>query len=346
LKREIAESVFDEDGNFRRMNKYGVRNVCSVRVDGQLFFLKKDPEAPGIEHAVQLLSEMFLGKGVVRSKLLRFHQRGINASYPVLLSEGIEGENLRDVLRKNSSTLKLDWRAFSQLFVLHLLSNPEDASLGNFILTGKGNTLVSVDNDHSFLPTFATKNDFTKLLTKSIVFCLDQMNDPIHPAIREIIEEQDPKKEVHRWLEGMRKYEEWVIENFPDADRLLRIIFPAGFIRTLLQKWTILVELIRASPSSSCLEILAQCDPKVEVRYREAIKNSPHSVVRRYNQISSGLLFSQSAVKILLLSPQTQEPLDLKRALDELELASVENQKTLTETRIGKFSTEPQQTLP
>jgi tetratricopeptide (TPR) repeat protein len=197
-----------------------------------------------------------------------------------------------------------------------------------------------VDNDHSFVPPFIREKGKSKLQIKSIIFCLDLMQRPLHPELVELIRKQNPKEEIENWLQGLKVHDAWMKKKFPEKNSkcLLEVIFPPGYIGTLLQKWTILVGLMNTSPDLRCIDILGKCTPGAGLLYKQLFKIS--SIYERYHQVSEGIFFSQSATRTIL-AVEMKKPLDLTGALDELHLASIEYQKredVLAQVRKGYFS--------
>ena len=108
----------------------------------------------------------------------------------MLISQGIKGENLHEVLTdpaKADRIDQLDPLAFSELILASLLVNFEDAKPDNFILEllPQGTyRLIGIDNDHAFVPPLVKEGSST-VQVKCILYCHDLMQKPIHPCAKE-----------------------------------------------------------------------------------------------------------------------------------------------------------------
>jgi len=86
----------------------------------------------------------------------------------------------------------LDPESFSFLVVISMLFNPEDGKPDNYVverLPGSNKLrLIAIDNDHAFVPATASKKE-GGVRAKSVLFCMEAMNDSVHPKVRARIQQ-------------------------------------------------------------------------------------------------------------------------------------------------------------
>src|SRR5262249_34962098 len=114
------------------------------------------------------------------------------------------------------------------MFLLTLLLNPEDAKPDNFILILEKKqeknqkdflySLASVDNDRSFYPAVIREEEKNTILVKSMVYCLDEMNQPIHPALREEFLSLTPHQLLGYWLEDIQRQDNALRDLFNEKE--------------------------------------------------------------------------------------------------------------------------------
>ena len=136
-------------------------------------------------------------------------------------------------------------RYLSEQIILAMLLNPEDGKPDNFqlikILDGSENItgdpcyrLVGIDNDHAFIQTATLSTDKAtvgevELQMKSVLFCFDQMRQPIDSAVRARIlsiklEDNQQRHEqsfLQQWLESsiLKQYEVAILTLFNEVTR-------------------------------------------------------------------------------------------------------------------------------
>ncbi|MBW8308218.1 MAG: hypothetical protein K0M45_01015 [Candidatus Paracaedibacteraceae bacterium] len=211
LSQDVYEQIFNEDGTVRPSNVFGRRAVAKVVKNGKILYFKHLPEFPGFEYAVGSLHNLLIGHGTPWSDLVKLKGEAF------LVSSGVEGQNLQDVLDTHPDLLKqLDSKSFSESMLLTLLVNPEDDKPDNYILEPLATDahkyrLIGVDNDHAFMPTIARESDDPRakkqLQVKSVLYCMDQMNDPVHEEVREAFATLDPYQLLSEWLADLSRLE-------------------------------------------------------------------------------------------------------------------------------------------
>ena len=326
LSKDIFnQNLFDENGNLIKFNKYGRRNVNKIEIlipelnIKQLLFLKQNPELPGIEYAVNQLLFLIFGHGTSFSTLFNFfvnknddfqtdscnldHSNSFKSynpfvSYPILLSQGIYGTNLHEILadKKNQFNFEqnMDKNSFCELFLVSLLINYEDAKPDNFIVEKNQKTgkyiLICIDNDHAFVPDISKKNDKT-ILVKCILYCFNLMNEIIHPIARKKFLSISIEKILKKWLfliskrnylyyNLFSKSEKSKYSNINQSETYLLCPFRKGSIAEIYEKFQRIQILLHENSNVTCMEILRNVMPAVGIRYEEAHKNYNHIINR------------------------------------------------------------------
>ena len=132
-------------------NHIVARAVAKTPFHHEMYF-KVYPELPGIEEAVGTFTRALIGIGAPYTELIKLDDK------PVLVSQGIQGSTLLDVMKNKPHLLKdLDERDLSGLIIVAMLINPEDGKPDNYIveehpMKRDKYRLIGVDNDHAFVP--------------------------------------------------------------------------------------------------------------------------------------------------------------------------------------------------
>ncbi len=290
LPPNLTKHLLDNHGDIVSQLNYGRRNVGKLTLPGghELFF-KQYPEMPGIEYAVDKLFEWLIGHGTSFTDFVRLTlPRG--RSYPVLISQAIQGDNLQDVLQdpvKTRRLEKLDPLAFSELLLASMLVNFEDAKPDNFILEPQPEgtyRLVGIDNDHAFVPPLVREGDAVALV-KCILYCLDQANHPIHPAARERFLSFSPERLLRLWLEQLERQNQHYCNLFSSKERrtlfkksgknsgmVIPIPFRPGYLVDIYQKFQRLQIALKESAQLTGMEALRLVIPQLGIRYEEAFR--------------------------------------------------------------------------
>ncbi len=217
-------------------------------------YLKVYPEMPGMEYAASSLSRLLTGRGLPLVAIARFEVG--KEIYPVLISEAINGYHFDEVI-KQKRDISFDSRFYSEMMILTLMLNPEDAKPDNFILVATQKDtdenpcmgFVSIDNDRTFYPSVLREEEKNTILVKSIVYCFDEMNLPFNPALREEILSLTPHLLLSYWLDEIAR-----------QDEALRQLFNPKEIQGLFKERTLDSLLTRSSvkdvsPKSSIIPI-------------------------------------------------------------------------------------------
>ena len=125
------------------------------------------------------------------------------------VSEGIEGELLANTLTCNPQRLtKLDRLGYSQLFLLALLTYPEDGQPRNFIISPispQRYRLIAIDLAHAFVNPQRTEKKWVSsniehLDLKTMVFLLPMMDTPLSTEVLQWVLDLD----ITEWLTALK----------------------------------------------------------------------------------------------------------------------------------------------
>jgi hypothetical protein len=303
LLPEIQEQLEDPE---RRM-PFGRRKVIRVDYHGQTAYLKFLPELPGLEEAIGEFARQTIGFGAPHGDLFRWFD-----DTPVWISQGIEGDNLHQVLKDNPEKLEsLDPVSTAQMILMAMLVNPEDGKPDNYIISPLPDNenryrLECIDNDHGFVPAFVRENPKTEGIfnkkivpiaqVKTVLYCLPHMMQPIQEVVKNHFLNLDIDHLLGDWLTRLfhrnQKYQA-LYEEFDIVKSLLEenesfigIPFQKGAIAHLYSKFLKLQDII-ALPHITPLMILANLEPRLAKRYAPALSENI-SIKERFDKVDSG----------------------------------------------------------
>ncbi|MCB0386444.1 MAG: hypothetical protein KDD43_13710, partial [Bdellovibrionales bacterium] len=278
--------------------------VARATQGSDTFYFKVYPELPGLEAAVSLFTQKFLGFGAPYSDVCMI--RGV----PVLVSQGIEGTSLAEhLIRKSPELSLLETSRVVGLMLAASLINPEDGKPANYIVEAVGSQsgthhyqLIGVDNDHAFVPAVVRETpqkDWKGTLVptaqvKTILFCLDAMKSPIDAALRTRIINQKldlflipwlrELRHVHRSLAGLvSETEFWTL--YKKHHTYLGVPFRSGALRHLYDKHRKMVELLTHNPDCTPMDILYSLEPHLAKRYDRAFQEGIQDVAERFKRV-------------------------------------------------------------
>ncbi len=330
----IAKVLFDSQRRFNLGGEsadYGRRVVKAIDDGDVCWHVKENPEMPGIEMAVKLFSQRLFGEHTAPNELFSFFDEKDNP-YPVLISQTVSGKahNLQTVLNEPACAKvvlsQLHPQYTCEQLLLAMLVHPEDGKPDNYHVfpmtttraDGKVIThyrLIGIDNDHAFVkPVRLEENAVTKKVTrvlqvKSVLFCLDNMRQPVHSAVRQRLLAIDPEPFLQAWLTHLMGYQAqstvlfdkrvrerlfagggwW--EKFSRRERLPVVVtvpFPDKAIAAIWDRLVLLQTVLRDNPLMSHLQLLKAMTPALGIRYEEAFElyEKPFEVVARFHDIA------------------------------------------------------------
>ncbi len=325
LKSELCKQIFKKgvSAGFQKENLYGRHNVISIRtrINENIsvgLHLKENPELPGREIMVHYLAKQLFGSITPSVALWRFSKlegwwKKTNVAYPILASRSIEGNNLREVLDHFPHQLQyLEPESVSEAIILALLISPEDGRADNYILqrvmidNKMQYRIVSIDNDHTFVQSLALdkegqeKEETEGLQVKSILFCLDQMQLPVHARVRKRLLSINAYEMLDRWLKDLELEQKQINQLFDlnerkrlkEAGIYVDIEFKPSIVIDIYEKLLRIQAALGKYPRCTGLALLRHSIPKLSLRYITAFEQFPSgqltSVDERFNALTKG----------------------------------------------------------
>ncbi|MBA3814151.1 MAG: hypothetical protein H0X26_06645 [Alphaproteobacteria bacterium] len=298
LPNWVKSQIMDDNNQWLPYTNEGNHIVCRAtmgRSSGkeQALYFKVYPELPGIEEAVGLLTRKLIRHGAPHTELININ------GLPVLVSHshGSKETTLDYIMRKSPEILKnLDEESLSGLILVAMLINPEDGKPTNYVIEGhptKENKyrIVGIDNDHAFVPAivmekpkkeFWTGKPLAVAQVKTILYCLDQMKNPVHPNIRSMFINLHADETFDEWLRELKKVNTSYSDLFLDPQdhvnffrdkehqSFLGIPFQKGAISHLYDKFVTLRNALNQSPDMTHMELLMKLEPRLAKRYSQA----------------------------------------------------------------------------
>lgn len=316
----VLEQIRDKKTNGE---KRGNHEVTSAKISDPLMeyhlYFKFFPDLPGIEEGVGRLTRELLGFGAPYTELIKI---GVS---PIMVSQGIEGYNLLDVLlmedlkKKNEILSNIDLESLSGLILVAMLINPEDGKPENYIverhpIQRDKYRIVGVDNDHAFVPAIAREEDEkneapgagpvkASVQVKSILYCLDQMNYYLPHSVIDKFLKMDPYAIITKWLEELKVTEQSYKILFKDNirndgffkrsdfkgenDCYLKIPFYYKGIREFYEKFVHLQGILEDNKQKNIthIDLLEKLEHSLAMRYEGALKQKHLSPYERFKQV-------------------------------------------------------------
>jgi len=302
LQAAIVNTILTPAGTFREHKiKSSQSDIMQVTVTSASFmkevFIKKEPELSGMTYLIELLHHQILAHGTSLSELVRLDVPK-QPLLPLLVSEKVGGENFDDVLLHHPEDLvKLSHFHLSGLILMAMLTNPGDGKPANCIFSPLSNgafTLVSVDHDHALFPAYLEENGKQVLQVRSILFCLDLMNQAVHPdVVKEFCDELDFFKVLRSVLQQAQVQDDYyksmfdnkTVESLHDQGKgTIPIPIKKGDMLTLYQKMCRLQQYLRRFPGATLLQCLLYIEPRIGRVYQKALQ-TPASPRKRLEEI-------------------------------------------------------------
>ncbi|MFA6038327.1 MAG: hypothetical protein WC748_09450 [Legionellales bacterium] len=212
-----------------KQEQEGRHRVACIGAGEQCLHVKENPGHTGLAFSAWALAVWMFYETKVQGHLLvpvepvliERHYQGKLQQIIVQASPTIMGENLRKVFKTAGDSTPeilnhLDKQNFSALASVSMLLDMEDARPANWIVERANNQirLVSIDNDHVWVNDEI--NDQNKLMVKNIVYCLDNMSQPIDANVRTALLDRSfsHTNRMKAWLYNLQYYNERIIKVF------------------------------------------------------------------------------------------------------------------------------------
>ncbi len=274
--------------------QHGNHLVIPIEYKDSKVHCKVLPDFPGIEIAYSLLSSRIMGKGSPQVELWKWTYG--QHTYPVLVSETIEGENLTPELLK---AYPLEEISYQQHVLMAMLVNPGDGNPGNFIAekikASDGSMLlrlVSIDNDRLFAPPFETG----KLRTATIIYCFDEIASPLHKDLRQVFLSLNAYEVLSWWLNTLETLNQQYCEIFT-PEELKKFMSgelenTSSYLLTMLKRDTV-SELFRkiktiqywldVQPQMTLIDLLSKVQPSLANHYQQ-MRVQYDNPIRRFEE--------------------------------------------------------------
>jgi hypothetical protein len=253
---------------------------------------------PGMEEAISVFIRKMVPEGAPYSELFILFNK-LGCKWPVLVSQGVEGRTLRDVLEKDPSILHhLEPKRLSYLLLATMLINPEDGKRDNYILAllpGGHYQIVCIDNERAFVPPVAADRATIKVCSKSVLFCLDHMSTPVHPEVIAFWKDINPLTFLEEWLIETKIIHDkqknllahYHLSSFETSHGIrLGVFFKEGAMGYLYNKILRLQRVLDKPVIPTHLEVLQKVEPLLYRRYEQVLKK-PLSVSDRFKEADS-----------------------------------------------------------
>jgi len=282
--------------------QHGNHLVIPIHYINSQLHCKVLPDFPGMEIAYSLLSNRIMGKGSPQVELWKWTYG--QHTYPVLVSETIEGENLTPQLLKDHPLEEL---SYQQHVLMAMLVNPGDGNPGNFIAqkikASDGSIklrLISIDNDRLFAPPFETG----KLRAASIIYCFNEMQLPLHKDLRKTFLSLNAYEVLSEWLNSLETLNQQYCEIFTpqELEKFMsgELENTSSYLLTMLKRDTV-AELFRkiktlqywlsVDPQMILMDLLSKIQPslanhyqQMRLQYDEPIRRFEEAVKNEYRR--------------------------------------------------------------
>ncbi|HVY53425.1 MAG TPA: hypothetical protein VHA13_02785, partial [Gammaproteobacteria bacterium] len=300
----------DHEGGFQEMARNHTDGRSIVLPLNDLAFIKIFPELPGRQLLIQALAWRLSGYGPV-STLAKLEVAGTDKVYPVLLSQNL-GISIQEHLRRQPLAdleSKLNTYAFTLKILESILLSYEDDKPDNISVakyrdpdSPAQSSLISFDCDRGFAEAILKRESLfkteIKVNTKSLIYCMPQMESALHPdAIKEFLA-LDPFQVLNDWLEQQRRYQElifnlkdqgclfkrehvltWLATNKDDCS--IPAALELGSIKTLYLKWLRLRAVLSSTEApSNHLQLLSRMEPVLASYYESSFVNHNNTLTR------------------------------------------------------------------
>jgi len=303
--------LFTQQGDLKKNPSLtGRSNVTWFPEKEPQFFLKQYPEWPGYEYASSLFMRLLGVNHLPYQDLIIFNANSKINSYPVLLSQKVDGDLVLRVWNKTQAFSNLDPFHTGLLIIAAMLLNPEDGKEDNFILSKDRKYLIPIDNDHCFLPSTLRKEGNlwsgftvnTALQTKTILFCLDEMNQPIPSQVKQHLLSVNFDELFTKWMKELVKVEDRynnlanndeLRSRYFDSGTIMRIPFYEQFIESVHWKAHKIQDLLTKSSDLTPFDILKAVEPFAAKCYQDSFKQ-PHNTLESRFKAATHKLYTKT----------------------------------------------------
>lgn len=280
------------DGKFKH-------TVASVVINDRRVFFKFSPQGLGIQTMVSTLERILFGEGMpVTLVELPAIIAGNKRLFPTQLSLGVEGATVAELWNHNASLdlFKVDLKNFSQNFIRILFDRELDGQPANYVATkhrqnSKLYSLKVIDSEQGF----GKLEGEGSLQIVSLVFCLDEMKQPLHPEVAQHILSLDPYEVISQFITDIDLQTQQYLRIFSQKARqnqfsqnemaVLQPPLTREMVRDIFITFCQLQDVLKNRELISHLELLEQIHPKVASIYEQLLNENIHPM-KRFEQLS------------------------------------------------------------
>ena len=203
------------------------RQSYALDSDGMSVYLKIHPDLPMMDYTTDIFNRRLIGHGSPANELViltitqeaKDNKSTYSKRYPALISQTVEGMNLKRVLASPHSKQleQLDNKRTSEFFIAEVLKHPGDGFSRNYVIAPQSSNttqIVSVDNSQMFVEPIVktsihSRQKHKELQERSIIYCLPQITQiPLDThALKTITAIRDVTKLLTAWLKTVEARE-------------------------------------------------------------------------------------------------------------------------------------------
>ena len=200
--------------------------------------------------------------------------------------------------------------------------------------------LTQGDNDHALVEV-NQQDDVKAFQVKTILYCLDQMQQPLDEKAIQAFLEKSADEIIPQWLDALEQsqnryealFSSEVREKLLKKESIPQIMIPPKSIPKLYERWLRLKSALEETPQKTALELLITVDPLVGLRYQEVFEQEKNPLSRFHTVASPAYFFmpkvghyktlvtscqllkTQAISEKLLVTTRQYSPLEAKKEL-------------------------------
>lgn len=294
----IQKQLFDENNKLiedAKVRGEFKHTVASVMINDKHVYFKFSPRGLGIQTMVSTLERILFGEGLPIG-LMGFPAgiAGQKQPFAVQLSLGVEGKTVAKIWNKRQS-FKVDLKNFSQNFIRILFDRELDGQPANYIASLRQNSqfyfLSVIDSEQGF----GRLEGQNSLQIVSLILCLDEMKQSLHPEVVQHILSLDPYEVISQFITDIELQTRQYLNLFDQKVRqkqfnqeemaVLQPPLTREMVRDIFITFCQLQDILKHNDKISHLELLQQIHPKVVPSYEHLLHEKMHPL-ERFEQVS------------------------------------------------------------
>ncbi len=291
-------------------------------------FFKLNPEFPGREAAYLSLCRLITGDAYPSRQLLRVTIE--KSIYVITASQAVPGPSLQQVLDQSPERLEhLDFRHYCFQVLMTLIALPEDAKPDNLIFhqpTADGPAqLVDIDPERIFFDAIKKRKvRADQIQCKSILLCLDQMNQSIDPDVCAEFCSLHPAALFQHWLADIELHNQRCSELFDESfinqglqrdpttvlpffleptlrEKRSGMVRSKGLLITLYKRFRTLQEALKSNSKIKLIDLLSLINKKMGAGYRaQLVQHKP--AIKRFCELTKNQYQRKKGITLSITS--------------------------------------------